>query len=115
LHRRTDGALASIASTYGGCDAYVRLEEDYHSARGGRRVSEQLEPFTAIEVFERGKPVQLRRDAQIRNQTNFDRIGNLHEYDREQRRSPLSAPQALAVRPQAAHRVPLHQFRRIGL
>ena len=60
----------------------VGLENDQHTHCTGDGISDQFEPFAADGVFEIGKPGDVgARPCEVRDDTEFDRIGNLHEHD----------------------------------
>jgi len=60
----------------------VGLENDQHTHCTGDGISDQFESFAADGVFEIGKPGDVgARPCEVRDDTEFDRIGNLHEHD----------------------------------
>src|SRR5215472_12111761 len=98
------GAAASMACRYARYKlcGQVGLENDQHTHCAGDGISDQFEPFAADGVFEIGKPGDVgARPGEVRDDTEFDRIGNLHEHEpndsRLKRCGPASIPAVVTL------------------
>ena len=92
----------------------MRIAKDRHARHARRDLLEQLQPFPAHAVFERGEAGGVAaRPRQALDEAGADRIGDWHEHDRHGAGRLLQRPHGRAASGQDDVRRERDQFRRV--